>query len=65
VIGGGRVMGIALLISTLLHVVTPILARLHYGYLMAVRAIQGLAMVRIVKHDKIRAPPPRGSERNH
>ncbi|KAF4521620.1 hypothetical protein B566_EDAN006662, partial [Ephemera danica] len=43
-IGGRRVMGCALLIASLLSIVTPPLARLHYGFLVAVRAMQGLAL---------------------
>jgi MFS family permease len=46
VIGGRRVMGIALLITALVHVITPTLVRLHYGFFIAIRTIQGLAMVR-------------------
>ncbi|KAF4525585.1 hypothetical protein B566_EDAN010444 [Ephemera danica] len=43
-VGGRRVMGIALFITALFNVLTPSLARLHHGFLIAVRALQGLAM---------------------
>jgi ACS family sodium-dependent inorganic phosphate cotransporter-like MFS transporter 5 len=48
IIGGRRVMGTALFVASLLSAVTPLLSRIHYGFLVAVRVCQGLMLVILI-----------------